>query len=399
MSILATPPLRATAASYLESEVIAPSGTASVRHAVRGGQLGVALRTGAAGTLVVEAVPYATTSGPVTGVAREVLRVTSSDRGTATYLPEAPVIEFRVTNNGASSVTLTHLLITDFPGIAPPQIASIEDRLATTLRPPLITTHHTARTTNATGVTADVSGYASAMIVVTGTFVGQVHVAGRFTGGHASMPLPVIDVSTGQLLANGQITTAGAYRVDLTGVGRLECRTEAMASGSVTVESRATSAPFALGGPIGGTVRYDKSNPMGLPATRWEIRDTEQQSYTFQVSGGRVFDQSFAIDSTLDQPVEFWVLRRFRGVGGSLRTGADLMLGAHLTIAAGGRLELVPSLAGVAAAVGGAIGTDENRIAELGALREPGSAITLIIKAAVAPTSGEISIEHTVRQA
>src|SRR5690606_6540525 len=122
-------------------------------------------------------------------------------------------------------------------------------------------------------------------------------------------------------------------------------------------------------------------------------------SYTFQVSSSRVFDQSYAIDSTLDQPVEFWVLRRFRGVGNTLRVGADLMLGAHLTIAAGGRLELVPSLAGVAAAVGGAIGTDENRIAELGALREPGNALTLIIKAAVAPTSGEISIEHTVRQA
>ena len=282
-----------------------------------------------------------------------------------------------------------------------PVYGALVGELRRRLPSPFTTIHHSGATSNGSGTSANVAGYASALIEVTGTFDARVVMEGRYVGGGASWPIPLVNAANGDLMPSGVITEPGAYRADVAGYEVMLARITDYTSGSVTVRSRVLNTPAqAPNASSAGEVRYDKDNPLGTAsAASYEIRDTGQKTHTIYVPDERVFDHSIWIDSSLDAPLAVRVIPRFRGVGGSLATSLTIFgPEAPLQIGPGGTLGLLPSLSGVPTVSGGRVGDESAQLVELGLLREPVYALSIITQALSAPTTGEISIQHVYRK-
>ena len=110
---------------------------------------------------------------------------------------------------------------------------SIPAQLAATYA--LVTTHHNGAGANANGNTADVEGYGSASIQISGTFEGTISFEGSVDGVNY-VPIRALD-GAGTPVTSA--TAAGIFKADCAGLKYLRCPLSGYASGSVTVKSRA----------------------------------------------------------------------------------------------------------------------------------------------------------------
>lgn len=110
---------------------------------------------------------------------------------------------------------------------------SIPAQLAATYA--LVTTHHNGASANANGNTADVEGYGSASIQISGTFEGTISFEGSVDGVNY-VPIRALD-GAGTPVTSA--TAAGIFKADCAGLKYLRCPLSGYASGSVTVKSRA----------------------------------------------------------------------------------------------------------------------------------------------------------------
>jgi len=110
---------------------------------------------------------------------------------------------------------------------------SIPAQLAATYA--LVTTHHNGAGANANGNAADVEGYGSASIQISGTFEGTISFEGSVDGVNY-VPIRALD-GAGTPVTSA--TAAGIFKADCAGLKYLRCPLSGYASGSVTVKSRA----------------------------------------------------------------------------------------------------------------------------------------------------------------
>lgn len=138
---------------------------------------------------------------------------------------------------------------------------SIPAQLAATYA--LVTTHHNGAGANANGNAADVEGYGSASIQISGTFEGTISFEGSVDGVNY-VPIRALD-GAGTPVTSA--TAAGIFKADCAGLKYLRCPLSGYASGSVTVKSRAV----LMARPTAQTVQLSGSLVKHVPLRSTDI--------------------------------------------------------------------------------------------------------------------------------
>ncbi|NPV80750.1 MAG: hypothetical protein HPY52_10820 [Firmicutes bacterium] len=121
-----------------------------------------------------------------------------------------------------------------------------------------MTTHQNAATANGNGVAANVDGYGSAAIQISGTFNAKVNFQGSVDGINY-VPIGVLDSNGNKVFS---ATAPGIYRAELGGIQFLRTPISDYVSGAVTVVSRALPVARPIdGGSFSLNGSYASSSP------------------------------------------------------------------------------------------------------------------------------------------
>lgn len=110
-----------------------------------------------------------------------------------------------------------------------------------TFSPSSNTSMHSAATATGNGNILPVSEYGTAVIQVTGTFVGTIAFEGTLDGSnwHA---ISATQIGSGTIATTA--TTTGIYRLSVSGLASVRARISSYTSGSITAIGRTTNSPF-----------------------------------------------------------------------------------------------------------------------------------------------------------
>ena len=130
---------------------------------------------------------------------------------------------------------------TDFNGNVGVQVTRSENRE---------TVHHDNTSTTGNGTIADVSGYSTLTIQVSGTFEGEIYARGRVFGTKSENLVNFLPIFTNDGKQINRITKSGIYYVNVSGLNGLFLRLNELVSGSVTVRSMTSAFPFTPNKPL-----------------------------------------------------------------------------------------------------------------------------------------------------
>lgn len=144
------------------------------------------------------------------------------------------VASHAVTNAGTFAVQVSSALPAGTNHVGGVDIEAFEASASVTMQ--------SAATATGNGTALTVTGYGTAVIQVTGTFVGTVTFEATADGANYHA-ISATQIGTGTIATTG--TTTGIYRLSVSGLTSVRARVSAYTSGGVTAVGRATNAPMA----------------------------------------------------------------------------------------------------------------------------------------------------------
>jgi len=141
---------------------------------------------------------------------------------------------------------VTALMGNGVTGTGSPRVTIASDNTAFSVNPAQFvnsadTTMQSAATATGNGTVLPITGYGTALVQITGTFVGTVTFEGTEDGTNF-VSVGATQLSTGAISATA--TTPDIYRLSVGGLASLRARISAYTSGSITALGRTTNAPY-----------------------------------------------------------------------------------------------------------------------------------------------------------